>query len=72
MGRLELPLPELDRSLETHAKDMQKKIRAHVPEKMRDTVVVKAFKKGKTTGIAIEYDDKIENLVYSAIEYPRQ
>ena len=72
MGRLELPLPELDRSLETHAKDMQRRIRAQIPEKLKNTVVVKAYKKGKTTGIAIEYDDKVENLVYSAIEYPRK
>lgn len=72
MGRLELPLPELGKPLETHAKDMQEKIRKQIPEKMRKTVVVKAFKKGNRTGIAIEYDDKVENLVYSAIEYPRE
>jgi hypothetical protein len=72
MGRLELPLPEMGRSLETHAKDLQERIREHIPEKLRMTVVVKTFKKGDRTGIAIEYDDKVENLVYAAIEYPRK
>ena len=74
MGRLELPLPDLGksgRSLEEAAKDMQTRIRKRVPPELRDTIVVKAFKRGKATGVAIEYDDRAENLVFVAMEYPR-
>jgi hypothetical protein len=71
MGRLELPLPEIGKPLEAHAKDMQARLREHVPTGLRESVKVTAFKKGDKTGIAIEYDDRAENFVYSAMEYPR-
>ena len=71
MGRLELPLPEIGTPLKAHAKNMQDRIRAHVPSELRKSVKVKAFKKGDTTGIAIEYDDRAENFVYTAMEYSR-
>jgi hypothetical protein len=74
-GRLVLPMPELGKGakdrLNTAANDMQARIRAQTPEGLRDSIVVKAFKKGKSTGIAIEYDDRAENFVYIAMEYPR-
>lgn len=71
MGRLELPLPEIGRALKEHVKDMQAKIRAQTPPELRESIVVNAFKKGGKTGIAIEYDDRAESFVYTAIEYPR-
>ena len=75
MGRLELPLPEIgkgEESLESAAARMQDRIRNQVPEHLRNTIIVKAFKKGKTTGLAIEYDDRAENYVYFAMEYPKK
>ena len=75
MGRLELPLPELGRgagSIEAAAKVMQTRIRKQVPRELRSTIVVKTFKKGKATGVAIEYDDRAENYVYMAMEYPKR
>ena len=74
MGRLELPLPELGKGtggMERMAKEMEDRVKGHVPEELRDSIVVKPFKKGKTTGLAIEYDDRAENFVYIAMEYPR-
>jgi len=75
MGRLELPLPEFGKgakdNLRAAAGNLQAKIRAQTPEEFRETVVVKTFKKGDSTGIAIEYDDRAENYVYVAMEYPR-
>ena len=71
MGRLELPLPEIGIPLKAHAKDMQARMRAQVPSELRKSVKVKPFKKGERTGIVIEYDDRAENFVYTAMEYPR-
>jgi len=75
MGRLILQMPDLGKgvedSLKNAADDMQKRIRAQTPAELRDSILVKAFKKGKSTGIAIEYDDRAENYVYIAMEYPR-
>jgi len=71
MGRLELPLPEMGGRLEERAKDVQARIRAQTPEDLRDSIVVKPFRKGDLTGLAIEYDDRAENFVYVAMEYPR-
>ena len=74
-GRLVLPMPELGKgakdSLKNAANDLQTRIREQTPEGLRSSIVVKAFKKGKSTGIAIEYDDRAENFVYIALEYPR-
>ncbi len=70
MGRLELPMPEMGRGLKAAAEDLEKKIRAHVPAEFKRSVAVTAFKRGKATGLAIEYDDRAENHVYAAIEYP--
>jgi len=75
VGRLELPLPDIrkgSKSLEVAAKDMQARIRDQVPTELKDTIVVRVFRKGKSTGIAIEYDDRAENSVYVAIEYPKR
>ncbi len=75
MGRLELPLPDLGKgakSVEAAARNMQARIRKQVPEELRGTVVVRTYKKGKTTGVAIEYDDRAENFVYIAMEYPKR
>jgi predicted peptidase len=75
VGRLELPLPELGKgvkSIEAAAEVMQTRIRKQVPPELRSTIVVKTFKKGKTTGVAIEYDDRAENYVYMAMEYPKR
>ncbi len=74
MGRLELPMPELDKgsgSLEKAAKDMQDRIRAAAPAALRQSIIVKVYRGEKGTGMAIEYDDRAENLVYVALEYPR-
>ncbi len=75
MGRLELPLPELgegSRTLDDASEKMQARIRKQVPPELRDSVIVTAFKKGKSTGLAIEYDDRAENYVYMAMEYPKK
>lgn len=71
MGRLELPLPELGASLDESAKEMQEMIRAHVPEAHRSSVAVRAFRRDGKTGLEISYDDSVENLVYAALEYPK-
>lgn len=71
MGRLELPLPELGKPLEESAKAMESKIRAQVAPEFRKSVVVRAFKKGQKSGLAVEYDDRAENQVYVALEYPK-
>lgn len=71
MGRLELPLPELGMSLDESAKEMQTRIRSQVPEKFRRSILVRPFRRGGNTGLEISYDDKAENIVYSAIEYPK-
>lgn len=71
MGRLELPLPELGTSLDESAKEMQEMIRAHVPEDHRSSVAVRAFRRDGKTGLEISYDDSVENLVYAALEYPK-
>jgi len=71
MGKLELPLPELGVSLDESAKEMQDRIRGQVPNRFRDSVVVRAFRKGGKTGLEISYDDEAENFVYVALEYPR-
>ena len=68
-------MPEIDkgaRSLEAAARNMQARIRKQVPLELRNTIVVKTFKKGKATGVAIEYDDRAENFVYIAMEYPKR
>lgn len=75
MGRLELQLPDLGKgakSIEAAAEDMQARIRKRVPPELRSTIVVKAYRKGKVTGVAIEYDDRAENFVYMAMEYPKR
>lgn len=75
MGRLELPLPELGKdakkNLESAAKDMEKMIRERTPADLKDSIVVTTYRSAKGTGIVIEYDDRAENLVYAAMEYPR-
>lgn len=71
MGRLELPLPEIGKPLEDSAKAMESKIRAQVTPEYRKSIVVRAFKKGQRTGVVIEYDDRVENQVYVAMEYPK-
>lgn len=58
-------------SLESHAKDMQARIREQTTKDLRNSIVVKVFKRGKETGLAIEYDDRAENFVYMAMEYPK-
>ena len=72
MGRLELPLPEIGAdSLSWSAKDIEKRIRAQTPVDLRDSIEVRPFRKGKQTGVRIEYDDKAERFVFVAIEYPQ-
>ena len=75
MGRLELPLPEFGKvardNLNTAARNMEAKIRAQTPVELRESIIVRTYKKGDSTGIAIEYDDRAENYVYVAMEYPR-
>lgn len=70
LGKLELPLPEIGTSLDASAMELQARIRERVPEKLRASVVVKAFRRADRTGLEISYDDSLENIVYSAIEYP--
>lgn len=72
--RLELPMPDLGReigSLEDSAKDMEARIRSKAPQELRKTIRVRVLKKGGMPSIVIEYDDKAENYVYAALEYPK-
>lgn len=69
---MEIPLPEFDEPLSAHAKRLEEKIRKQTPSELRDSIRVGTFKKGKRKGLAIEYDDKAENFVYTAMEYPRE
>jgi len=72
MGKLELPLPELgEDSLSWSAKDLEKRIRAQTPSDLRESIAVRPFRKGKQTGVYVEYDDKAERFVFVAIEYPQ-
>lgn len=64
-------MPELGRGtqfLSSSADDMQKRIRALVPEEYRGSVVVRPFKRRGSTGLSIEYDDGAESFVLAAIE----
>lgn len=73
MGRLELPLPELGRGtqfLQASAEDMEARIRAKVPEELRNSIKVRPFKRRGSSGLAVEYDDRAEAVVHAAIEYP--
>lgn len=71
MGKLELPMPDLGVGLEAAAKDFEAKIKANVPLQFKKTIAVTPFRKGLRTGLAIEYDDRAENMVFAAIEYPK-
>jgi len=73
MGRLELPLPKLGRGtqfLDSSAERMQDMIRSKVPEEHRKSIVVRPFKRRGSSGLSVEYDDKVEALVLAAIEQP--
>ena len=70
MGKLELPMPEMGKGLKAAAKDLEARIRAHVPAEFKESIAVTTFKKGDATGLAVVYDDRAENHVYAAIEYP--
>ena len=68
-------MPDLgkgEESIQAAVESMQARIRGQVPPELRRTVFVKTYKKGKTTGVAIEYDDRAENFVYIAMEYPKK
>jgi len=75
LGRLELPLPELGRGAQfiaSSAEEMERRIISQVPEEFKRSIRVRPFKRRGTSGLEIEYDDKAESFVYSAIEYPRR
>lgn len=59
MRRIELPLPELGRGtqfLDAKAEELQERLRKAVPSASRPFVVVKAFKRRGSSGLAVEYD----------------
>ncbi|OGS42026.1 MAG: hypothetical protein A3K67_07750 [Euryarchaeota archaeon RBG_16_62_10] len=71
---MEIPLPELGGgklSLKSSARAMEKRIKDQTPADLRRSIVVKPFRKGERTGLVIEFDDRAENFVYVAMEYPR-
>lgn len=71
MGRLELPLPKLGRGtqfLDSSADRMQEMVRSKVPEEYRASIVVRPFKRRGSSGLSVEYDDKVEGIVMAAIE----
>jgi len=70
MGRLEIPLPEIGESLSTNARKLEERIKQQTPTALRNSIRVGTYKKGNHTGLAIEYDDRAENFVYTAMEYP--
>jgi len=59
------------RSLNDAAADLQRRIRAQAPPELRDSIVVKTLRKADQRVLSIEYDDRAENHVYAALEYPR-
>lgn len=70
MGRLELPIPDMADGLRSAAVDLEAKIKTYVPQEYKDSIAVTVYRKGRMTGLAIAYDDRAENLVYAALEYP--
>lgn len=66
-----MPLPELGGRLKERAEAVQTMIRAQTPPELRSSIRVTPYEKGGKTGLAIEYDDRAENFVYIAMEYPR-
>lgn len=71
MRRIELPLPELGRGtqfLDAKAEELQERLRKAVPSASRPFVVVKAFKRRGSSGLAVEYDDAIERQVLAVLE----
>ena len=74
LGKLELSLPDLGKGmgyLQRSAQGLEMKIKEAVPEEHRSSVVVRPFRKGDSTGLTVDYDDRIESLVFFAIEEPR-
>ena len=70
---MELPLPELGRGtqfLDSAAERMQEKLRSKVPAEHRSSIVVRPFKRRGSSGMSVEYDDKVEGLVLAALEQP--
>ncbi len=73
MGVLELPMPDLSKgrgSLEAQGKELEKRIKAGLPRDLRDSIRVKTFGSGERSGLRIEFDDRAEQMVLVAIEYP--
>jgi hypothetical protein len=59
------------KSLESSAKDLESMIVETVPDEYRSSIVVRAYRKGGSTGLSIEYDDRVEPLVFAVIERPK-
>ncbi|MGD9962717.1 MAG: hypothetical protein AB7S97_02295 [Thermoplasmata archaeon] len=66
-------MPKLGRGtqfLDSSAERMQEIVRSKVPAEYRTSVVVRPFKRRGSTGLSVEYDDKVEALVLAALEQP--
>jgi len=74
MGKLELPMPDLGKgasSLDSQAKALEKRIRAQVPKDLAGSVRVRTVRTKERTVLEIEFDDRAEQMVLVAIEYPK-
>ena len=73
MGTLEMPMPDLGKgegSLEAQGRRLERRIRSHLPREPRDKVTVAVYADGERTGLRIEFDDRAEQMVLVALEYP--
>ena len=64
-------MPELGRGtqfLDAKAEELQERLRKALPSSNRTSVMVKAFKRRGSSGLAVEYDDAVERQVLAALE----
>ncbi len=73
MGELELRMPDLAKgplSLEAQGKALEKRIKNGLPRELRESVIVRVYRSDTGSGLRIEFDDRAEQMVLIAVEYP--
>ncbi len=74
MGKLEMPMPDLGKgasSLDAQAKALEKRIRAQMPKDLAESVRVRTVRTKERSVLEIVFDDRAEQMVLVAIEYPK-
>jgi hypothetical protein len=56
--------------LDAAADEMLAKVKKRVPDRFKESIVVRPFKRRGSSGLAIEYEDAAEPYVFAAIEQP--